>query len=227
MKHEQSMSNRRGCRQTGYSVLELLVGGFVVAVVALSGSILWHRHAATPRGAHSSSTPTVRSGHGDIDEPSTAPTAGAQPSTQLFISPWGIRVPLSADLQGDIVYGIRPHVLLSRTQDATPVYGQVAYFASKKLAANPAQPNYCGLRGGAQNDQTGASDPDSYEGGPGVFLERSTTRLQPALDTDIYINSYWYRPAHGSAMACFAGSDGTQEAAFIQSTLTALRSIAQ
>lgn len=156
---------------------------------------------------------------------SPAPPAPSTKVTYLSIPEWGVRFALPADLQGDITYGIRKNVNLAVGDASPPLYGDVAYFASKKLAALNVPANNCGLKSGAFDDLHQRSDPTSYDGGPGVSLERTKVRQTPELSSDMAMHGYWFRITKGSTATCYEGSDGSQEPAFIMSAQRSLRNL--
>jgi hypothetical protein len=193
-------------KKTLVSVAILVLGG-----VGIFLGIVHHQHEATTTIITTS--PTTQ----QVGEPSS-------PGNYVDIPAWGVRVPLPAKLEGGVTYGIRKNVNLA-VGDAPPQYGDVAYFASKRLAAVSAQPNRCGLKAGAYDDLHQRADPDSYDGGPGISLIRLNNSPAPPGDWDVSAAGHWYRIEKGSAGACYQGSDGSQEAQFITDIQNALKGV--
>jgi hypothetical protein len=157
--------------------------------------------------------------------PTTQQTSKSSiPGKYVDIPAWGVRVPLSTKLEGDVAYGLRKNVNMA-AGDAPPQYDDVAYFASKRLAAVSAQPNRCGLKAGAYDDLHQRADPDSYDGGPGISLIRLSNSPAPPGDWDVSAAGHWYRIEKGSAGACYQGSDGSQEVQFITNIQNALKEL--
>ena len=210
-------------KQKGFSIVEVLVAVVGVGVLAIGGWFVWHQsHQRTLDKSQTTgaNTSTNQSPQSTQTSPTYDPSEGGK---YLVIQEWGVRMPLSPDLQGDVIYGLRKVVDVSGGTDTAAIYGQTVYFASKKLAAIKASPNNCGLRAGAQDDRTGQSDPTSYEG-PGPGLSRSLVRPHPYSKADFQIGDYWYTYFGEGSETCYGGSDGTQESQFNQSVLTALKS---
>jgi hypothetical protein len=170
---------------------------------------------------HRSNVQPILKASPPVRQTTNAPSSPAY----LVIKEWNVRFLLPSSLQGDSAYGIRKDVNLAVGDTATPVYGDVAYFASKHLALLSAEPNNCGLAPGAYNDKTHQRDSTSYDGGPGISLARTSSRIQPQSDDDIFISPYWYHIEKGSAASCYQDSDGTQETQFIMRTQEALKKL--
>ena len=199
----------------GFTAVEVVITVLVVAALGVGGWYVWHKN-------QKSDSKQATSSQSSENTQATDPSEGGK---YLVIKEWGVRAPLSDGLRGDIEYGIRKTVNLAGPEDSGPVYGEVVYFASKKLAAISVNPNTCGLKAGAQDDRTDQSDPNSYDGGPGIALERHSVQPNPTHSTDIQVNGSWYRAVHGNGGVCYEGSDGSQESLFIQSTVESLKSL--
>jgi hypothetical protein len=208
----------------GFSAIELVIVLVVVLAAGFGGWYVWHKNHTSVPAKQSSSTNQAKSTQSNQTNTQSDPTEGGK---YVVIKEWGVRFLLPQDLRGDVEYGIRKNVLLNdHAPDGTPpVYGDVAYFASKKLDSIPAQQNNCALKPGGHDDLNQRDDPTSYDGGPGISLARSTDREKPSSTFDYHAGNYWYRISKGSAPMCYTGSDGSQETQFISMTIDALKTV--
>lgn len=205
--------------QKGTGAIGIIVIVLTIAVVAFAGWYMWNKNKKDGTNKPTGQTAQNQDQPKPDEQKPADPTEGGK---YLVISEWGVRFPLSEELQGDVEYGIRKNVLLNDTapDGATPIYGDVVYFASKKLIGE-AKPNSCGLKAGARDDLNQRDDPTSYDGGPGIALQRW---MQNPGSRGINAGGYWY-VSQGSRAMCYPGSDGAKESSFVTSVSSALKSV--
>ncbi|MET7490604.1 hypothetical protein [Streptomyces sp. NPDC005538] len=206
----------------GFSLPVILAVVAVIAALLLGGYFVWQRNKDDNK-SNTNKTDSTSQSKQQEDKEDTGTTDPSEGGKYLYIKEWGVRFALPQSLRGDVEYGIRKNVLLNEyADDAAPLYGDVAYFASKELDAIQASPNNCGLQPGAHDDLNDRNDTSSYDGGPGVSLSRSSQSLG---GPEYHLGNYWYQTGKGSAGTCYEGSDGVKEGNFIAGVLDALKSV--
>lgn len=177
----------------GFSIIETVIVVAVVIAAGLGGWYVWQKnHKANSTTSSNTTTQTKQS---NTQSQTADPSEGGK---YLVITEWNVRMPLAAELQDDVKYG----VFVFKTGE------QTVYFASKKLAAKS-------INGGCDLKEISE---DNGQGVSGGILAVTRSKTQPeVVDQRSFhddATDYWYTTEPSNGGACYMGDSGLEKSTF-------------
>jgi hypothetical protein len=173
----------------GFSAVTLILALVIILGIGGVGWYVWHSRQTKP------TTNTPSSNNTPNEETPVADQS--EGGKYIVIKEWGIRIPLSEELQSDVKYG----VFTFSNGD------QTIYFASKKITAH-SPGGACDLV--PQSDSAG----QGISGGT-IAVSRSKVKPEVVDQRSFYEDTgYWYTLDFSNGGACYEGDTGQEKGAF-------------
>jgi len=191
----------------GFTAIETTIVILVVAVLAFGGWFIWSKTRKKDNtSTNSTTTQNQNQKNANKDQQTTDQSDGGK---YLVIKEWKVRLPLSESLRGDAEYGI----FLQNNGD------QIAYFASKKVAAKTTTGD-CGLT------ETSDSNGHGMFGGA-MALSRSASKPSDDENPELIFqkDGYWYTLGFANGGACYEGDTGAETGIFKSAMTAAARAL--
>lgn len=182
--------------QRGFGAVGTVAIVLILAVLAFAGWYVWQKNS-NKKDTNKPNGQTSQNQNNDTKKPDEQkpvdPTEGGK---YLVITEWGVRFPLSAQLQNDVDYGI----FTFKNGD------QAAYFASKNIAAK-SMPGTCGLA--PLDDETGKGTFGGL-----IAVTRSVSKPEQVDQRSFQYGSHWFTLGFSNGGACYEGDTGQESGAF-------------